>query len=206
MRYPIARVALVLLVIMLPVMAGCQFTPEDKWPVVTYTNVAADFTVTLEIEKTYGIPRLTIPSPAVATTIGVRTYRMNQPWRVDFVLERVKQVLTVYNEFGLPQAQYEVALPVTEIHRFDSVLGTPQPGGHPPQGTTELGLNFSVDWFPLGLEDWIQYGIDPVTGAFKIYWITDRYIYYFRAVVEDMDGRTDTFHFEIYSELVIKTK
>lgn len=193
---------LALVLILIPFLASCEFRPEDKWPNITTHEVTANFDVTLEILEAIGAPRLTIPDRNVDLSIDIVTYHMNQEWTVKVFLYNVNQVVTFY-ESNLPSGTVHNSLPISETHRLDQVNGSVIGGGHPPQGTTRLSLAYTPDFFPTALSDWIMYTITD-EGKLQIEYIVDRYIYYYRVIVEDSEGRSDTFHYSIISELIIE--
>lgn len=191
---------LALVLILIPFIASCEIRPEDKWPNITTHEVAANFDVTLEILEAIGAPRLTIPDRTVDLSIDIVTYHTNQKFTVKIFLYEVVQTVTFY-ESNLPTNTVCVSLPITEVHRADEVTGTVLGGGHPPQGKTQLRLFYTPDFFPTALSDWISYSI---TDKIQINWITDRYTYNYRVIVEDAEGRSDTFDYSIISQLIIK--
>ena len=193
---------LALVLILVPFLASCEIRPEDKWPNITDHEVTADFDVTLELLEQIGVPTLKIPNREVELTIDLVTYHMNQGFTVKIFLYEVAQVITYYED-NLPGDTTSGVLPVSEVHRRDNVIGSDIGGGHPPQGTTQLSLKYTPCFFPDALGDWISYSISD-QGGFQINWITDRYIYYYRVIVEDAEGRSDTFTYQIISELIIE--
>jgi hypothetical protein len=195
----IAGLALVLIVV--PFLVSCEIRPEDKWPNITTYAVTANFDVKLEILKAIGAPRLTIPDREVDLSIDIVTYNANQKFTVKIFLYDVIQQVTYY-EANLPTDTVYFALPITETHRIDQVTGSYLGGGHPPQGKTQLNLFYTPGFFPTELADWINY--DVIGGMIQINWITDRYIYYYRVIVEDAEGRSDTFAYSVISELIIE--
>jgi len=202
-KYQLIRFALVLLLI--PLVMGCQITPEDKWPLITCWEVTADFDVTLTIEQTLGIPQLKIPDRTIALTIDVQSFNANQGFDITIFLERVDKQ---YTEFAgsLPGGSDTESLPITEIFHESPVFGT-YLSGRSPQGVTELKLTLYPCFFPLSVSDWIDYNTDPDTGAYLgLNSISDRFIYLFRVVVKDQGGRSDSFTFDVYSNLKIETK
>ncbi len=202
-----AKYALILLVIpfLMAFNTGCndEWGPEDKWPKITHWEHNENFDVTLKILKPFGIPQLKLPNRTVNMKIQVRSFHADQEYTVRVFLEQVDWMYTAYSN-NAPAGTTSVGLPVTGIYWDDAVVGTVI-SGKPPQGTAELEFFFEPSYFPLAIDDWLSYTQDPVSGAMDIDWVTDRYIYHFICVIEDKDGRTDSFGFTVISELIVET-
>ncbi len=204
MKYQLIGFALVILLI--PLVMGCQITPEDKWPLITHWETTANFDVTLKLGEALGIPQLTIPDRTIGLTIDVQSFNANQGFDVTIFLERIDRGYTVYNQAMMPGDSFQQSLPITEIFHEGPVFGT-YLSGNSPQGVTELVMTVYPDYFPLSISDWIDYETNPDTGALEgINSVTDRFIYLFRVVVKDQGGRSDSFTFDVYSNLKIETK
>ncbi len=200
MKYTIARYSLFLLLIPL-LLFGCdRIGPEDKWPVVANVTVNANPNVTLEFIEGIGAPRLTVGNRNVEVQLDVRSFNAGQEWKVTTFLERVDRYWTTYDD-NLPEASFSQKIAILESFYTDHIVGSYQ-GGLPPQGTVRLTVHLALGWFPECIDDWISYSI--IEDKFVIHWLTDRYVYYFRTVVEDLEGRSDTFTFELYSILIVE--
>jgi len=200
-----------LLLLVLPVLMalnmGCNnaFGPDDQWPVIVSWKHSENFDVTLKIIKPYGIPQLIVPNREIDLTFYVRSYHATQPFTVRVFLKGVEQEVTLYND-NLPGGPAIRNLPITEIAVFDNYVGTYVAGsGNKPQGVAELKFGVIPDFFPVNVSDWVQIDTDDETGAVSIAEITERYIYNFLVVVEDSEGRTDTFCFNVISKLIVST-
>jgi hypothetical protein len=201
-KYSIARYALLLLLVPL-LFFGCdRVGPEDKWPVITYYEIQGNPNVTLEFVEGLGVPRFTIANRTVDLIVDVRSFNAGQEWTVTTFLEGVTRKYTNYED-NLPNGSYTSDIAATSIYRADHLTGEYQ-GGVPPQGTMRLTMRLYLDWFPETVDDWISYTIDPETGDFIIHWISDQFVYHFRMVVEDLEGRSDTISFDLYSILNIE--
>ncbi len=200
-RYPIARLALIL--VLVPFLLSCEITPEDKWPEIVDTEINANLNVTLELLEGFGIPQIKVPNRQIEAKVTVRTYHGNQPWTVHVVLDGVRVDKTFY-EGLIPTQTLQYAVPVTETFLWENYTGSYLGGGHPPQGNVLLTLTFEPDYFPVYLSDWISFDIDPDTGGLTINWINDRYYYDFVVIIEDAEKRSDTFDFTLISELIIE--
>jgi len=180
---------------------GCnRIGPEDKWPVVSNVTINANLNVTLEFIDVIGAPRITVPNRTVGVQLDVRSFNAGQEWKVTTFLESVDRYWTTYED-NLPQISHHENIDILGSYYSDHIVGSYQ-GGLPPQGTARLTVQLYLDWFPEATSDWIAYTIDG-EGNFQMQWLTDRYVYHFRSVVEDLEGRSDTFDFDLYSILII---
>jgi hypothetical protein len=64
--------------------------------------------------------------------------------------------------------------------------------GSPPQGVTEIKFSFKPEWFPTTYGDWVNGTV-----------VSDKYVYYFVVIIEDMEGRTDSWDFSVTSTLTM---
>ena len=185
-KYKIAGFVLILIIV--PLLMGCELTPEDKWPVLVDEIVDADFTVSVTEIEDLGLLQFKVVKERVDLTLDIRTFNANQGFKVEIILQDIQQNFTDYTNPTAP-VSYSALMGFIETFKRVSVTGE-YIDGSPPQGVTELTLYFTPSWFPVTFTDWIN-------GAI----ITDSYIYYFLVIIEDMDGRTDSFEFQLTSRL-----
>ena len=202
-----AKIALVLLVLPLIMLVntGCndEWFPEDQWPLITHWEHSENLTVNVDLIKPYGIPQLKIPNRQIDMIIDVRSFHAEQPYNVWIFLQHVEQDITFYSN-NLPAYSTKNLLGITETHYEERIYPSYViDSGTPPQGIGQMELFFTPEYFPLTLSEWIGFSINPDTGATLIDYVVDRYVYEFRVVVEDQDGRSDTFEFDVISELKI---
>lgn len=174
MKYTIARFAFVL--ILIPFLLGCELKPEDKWPVIAGEAVDANFTITVTIIEDMGIMQFSVVKDHIDMTLDIRSYNANQGYDVKVILTDIVKC---------PGG----SLGMTETARFEDLIGT-YIDGKPPQGVSRIGFSVYPGWFPLSLTDWFD-GVN----------ITSSYTYYYIVIIEDMDGRTDSWEFQIRSTL-----
>ena len=198
----------VLLLLVLPVLMalnlGCNnaFGPDDKWPVIVGWDHSEKFDVTLKIIKPYGIPQLEVPNRQIDLGVQVRSYHATQPYTIRVFLKGVEEDVTLYAD-NLPAANTVRNWPITEVATFDDYVGTyVANSGNKPQGVGQLTFSVVPDFFPTAVSDWVR--VDMQTGT--ILEVSDRYIYNFLVVIEDSDGRTDSFCFNVISKLITTTQ
>lgn len=175
-RYTIARFAFVL--ILIPLLLGCELKPEDKWPVIAGEAVNADFTIKLTMSEDLGIMQFSVAKDHVDVTLDIRSYNANQGYDVKVILTDIVKC---------PGG----SLGMTGTARFEDLIGT-YIDGKPPQGVSRIGFTFYPPWFPLSLADWFD-GVN----------ITNGYTYFFIVIIEDMDGRTDSWEFQVSCTLAL---
>lgn len=198
------KIGIIILTLLFPLfLFGCDdefVQSEDRWPTIVNWDVTSNLTVKLDILEGFGIPRLEVANRTIGMTVDVKSYHVSQEWTIYAFLESVTKQVSLYSN-NLPGASVNQTLPVTEIFHFKNVTGT-YLGGTPPGGTVQFALTMEPEWFPLSVSDWVSYEIDEEAGLI-INSVTDRYIYNFRLVVEDLDGRSDTTTFAAVSPLEV---
>jgi len=202
------KYGLVLLVlpVMMAMTVGCnnEMWPDDKWPQVVTWEHTENFDVTVELIKPFGVPQLTVPDRRVDVTCQVRSYHALQAYTIRVFLTGICESVTSYNN-NLPVGSQKFELDIAETGVRDNVIGTYIAGsGNLPQGVAEIAFFFEPVYFPLDVTDWIRLGVDPDTGALFLESTSDRFIYHYRIVIEDQDGRTDTFEFDVVSQLKVE--
>jgi hypothetical protein len=191
---------------------GCQFEPEDKWPVIVTWDVSANLNI--KCSRKGGVITLKVPDSKVDVFVDVRTFNANQQFTVKTLLQRVRKEYTVYYP-GVYVSKFvdlppdELTTPTddplddpftdpTEPFVWDGLVGTYQAGsGHPPQGVTQLKYFFYPAWLPLYATAW--YWTEDRYPA-----LANRYVYLFEVIIEDAGGRTDTFDFTLSSTLIFE--
>jgi len=201
-KYKTARYALFLSVfILIPWLIGCEsvIEPQDKWPVITDWELEYAYDVTLKLDKkTYFPKELILPDDYnTYLTMNVRTYHTGQAFTYKLILERVIGDIT---ELDLVNGAFYTSvegLLITETARIDHVLGTYVAGsGHPPQGVTELSVFWEPGWFPTSLPYWYETTPNGII-------LHNRYVWNYTGVLEDADGRSDTFSFNLIANLKV---
>ncbi|MCX6646499.1 MAG: hypothetical protein NTY09_09100 [bacterium] len=189
MKYQIAIFAL--LIILIPLLTGCELKPEDHWPVLTAETVSADFTINVTLIEELGIIQFQVANDHADLDLDIRSYNANQGWDVKVILQSIDKYST---NWAIPTSptSYGESLPMDpSTTRFENIIGE-YIDGKPPQGTSRIKFSVYPGWFPTTFEDWVQ-------GST----ITDSYVYNYMVIIEDMDGRTDSWEFSISSTLAM---
>jgi len=188
-RYTILIVGLLLLLV--PLLVGCELKPEDQWPVIAGWQVTANLDCAAKLDKKTNIVTLTLPaSTAINLKIDVRTYNANQAFKVTVINQSLRRDFMTgeppeYFPFYWTQGDPTVPSTLDWIH-----AGYVTGSGRPPQGLAEITLGYSPA-FPTSLSDWWLGGTTVV----------NRYSWSFLVIVEDAGGRTDTFEFSEASNM-----
>ncbi len=196
MRYHVALLALIVLIV--PMLVGCEITPQDKWPTITNWATTEDKKVVLTIDLTTLIPTLNLPPSGVDVIADVRTYHTNQYFTCIILTESWSRNKTVFVG-GIPAGSVTNSWLGGPQFRKERVQGTYVcDSGKPPQGTTRLALGMCYP-VPAGIQDWIGYHIEG--GRPVLDYLGERYTYNLRYLLEDAEGRSDTFTFSFSIEL-----
>jgi hypothetical protein len=170
---------------------GCQIEPEDKWPVVVGYETPAGITVTLKTVEVIGAV-IEVPDFTFEVTSQVRTYNANQDFTITLFLTDVAEIYTPYVG-GLPMASQAVSHPSDLQCTSDHVHGT-YLSGTAPQGIVELVTSPEAIPVPGSVADWVHYYKNEENKVVLLS-ITQQYAYHFRYIVEDAEGRSDSFTF-----------
>jgi hypothetical protein len=183
-----------LLLLVLPSAWSCNVQPPDKWPTIVGTDVTADLDVHYTIDA-LGIVTVNVPDPTITIKVDVRTYNMNQGFKITTIMQNAS------NEFVViaPEGIYSGAGSSTDFNQTwvgENMSGTyVQDSGEPPQGTTEITYTIMPDRLPTLYQDWFA----TVNGSPMQ---VTRYVFHFIVLIQDAGGRSDTFDFELQSKLV----
>lgn len=189
MKYQIAIFAL--LIILLPLVTGCELKPEDQWPVIAGQTLSANFTINVSQSAELGIIQFKVARDFFDLSLDIRSFNANQGFDVKLILQSIDWYFTDYSNPNLPMS-YGATLPMEPgTTRFENLFGE-YIGGTPPQGTTRIKFTVFPGWFPTTFADW-------VSGTA----IIDKYVYNYIVIIEDMDGRTDSWEFFITSTLAL---
>ncbi len=195
-RYKIAY--MVLLLVIVPLLGSCEVTPQDKWPVIVTYATPEGVICTLKIEETLGIPYIEYTLPELIVETDVRTYHSTQDFTVRIWQTDITRTMTMY-EGGLPVGTVCLVMPTDIRYEEDHIKGE-YISGDPPQGIVRLKLGLSDFPVPGSVTDWIDYE-QLETGGLALESITYQYVYHYRYMLEDAEGRTDTFEFSITIDL-----
>lgn len=189
---------MVLLLVIVPILGGCEITPDDKWPVIVTYATPDGVICTLKIEETLRIPYIEYTLPELIVETDVRTYHSTQDFTVKIWQTEISQTMTLY-EKGLPVGTVCVVMPTDLRYEYDHVKGE-YISGDPPQGIVRLKLCLGDFPVPGSVTDWVDYELVEEVGL-VLESITYQYVYHYRYMLEDAEGRTDTFTFSITIDL-----
>lgn len=190
-----------LIMVMVPLFMGCQISPSDKWPaILTWENVYNfDTTVTL---NALGLPSFTVIDSSVETTVTVRTYHINQDFSVRIVVDRiVAEALAFSVEELEPLGSVLLLDDDPGFWLLDPAEGIYIPGsGAPPQGNVNLVINWEV---PKAADSKFFQTLIPEISSEPIYLLVTREDFFYRCIVEDAGGRTDSYNFQLTGYTII---
>lgn len=189
-----------LIILLIPFVVGCEVGPEDKWPVVVGWTIESNLDVAAEQSEDFGIISLKLGSDTVKTTIQVRTYNVNQDFKFTFLLERLSSSTTEYAG-GFPTDTIIADKTFSEFYTIEHQKGTFK-SGKQPQGIVEFALSFKPQFNFESIGNWLNTVDDPELGT--IFYVTDYYDFRYRVIVEDADGRTASFYFDVTSKLLVE--
>jgi hypothetical protein len=189
-----------LLIPLIALLSSCNVGPPDKWPDIITWNLAYNYDTTLSFNDA-GLPTFSQIDPTADVNIQVRTFNVNQDFRISLSLDRAEEFVQVFDGNLIPIGSTTRVYQLNERHIVNPAIGTYVPGsGHPPQGITELGLFFEPEL--VGKERLLVIQ-DPFTGSVQSIELTMKLTMYYTIIVEDLDGRTDSFEANFVSDTII---